>query len=114
MKTPRVYQIEYNKLEVVREDITKGIAGFSLIPSGMKATKVVLTTVEPYGEFSLHQDQYHHILYFISGTGECNLGDETHPVGPGTIVEIPAGTLHGYKNRSEVPIQLLTINIQLS
>ena len=37
---------------------------------------------------------YDEVYYVLSGTGTITLGDETHPLRPGTVAVIPAGVPH--------------------
>jgi mannose-6-phosphate isomerase-like protein (cupin superfamily) len=37
---------------------------------------------------------YDEVYYVLSGTGTITLGDETHPLRPGTVTVIPAGVPH--------------------
>ncbi|MBD3158515.1 MAG: cupin domain-containing protein [Candidatus Lokiarchaeota archaeon] len=97
--------------EVVRDEITEGVVGFPLVTAFSSGTKVTLTRVKPQGEFSEHRDDYHHVLYFISGNGVGWLEDEEYGIMPGRLVQIPKGTLHGYRNDSGETMTLLTINI---
>jgi mannose-6-phosphate isomerase-like protein (cupin superfamily) len=41
----------------------------------------------------LHQG-YDEVYYVLSGTGTITLGQEVHPLRPGSVVVIPAGVLH--------------------
>lgn len=65
----RIKLVAKADFEAVREDITEGVVGFPLVPGLSAQTKITLTQVEPKGEFSEHRDEYHHVLYFISGNG---------------------------------------------
>ncbi|MDF1540058.1 MAG: cupin domain-containing protein [Candidatus Thorarchaeota archaeon] len=114
MKEIGIYNMNEISMNEIRKDLTKNISGHSLIPEGLTSTKVVITKVGYDGEFSMHQDGYHHIFYFISGTGIGRVGSDEYIIRPGTIVEVPAGTLHSYKNTSEEPLFLVTINIPVS
>ena len=95
----------------IRKDLTKGVYGLPLIPEELSTTKVTLTKVQPYGEFSSHVDDYHHVFYFIKGQGIGWIDEEKYDVMPGRIVEIPAGVPHGYQNTTQENMLLITINI---
>jgi mannose-6-phosphate isomerase-like protein (cupin superfamily) len=114
VKESRIYDMNKIDLIGIRKDLTEKISGHTLIPEGLTSTKVMITRVGPNGEFSPHQDDYHHVFYFISGTGVGQVGLEEYTIRPGTIVEVPAGTLHAYKNTSDEPLFLVTINIPVS
>jgi quercetin dioxygenase-like cupin family protein len=107
----RVYHLEGSDWKVIRPDLTKGIMGKGLVPKGTKDIDVTVTRVEPGGEFPLHQDPYHHIFYVFEGKGDVRFAEDVHTIGPGTIVEVPAGEVHGYRNKGDKEMILLTINI---
>lgn len=107
----RVYDLTESSFIPTRKDIAEKIVGVHLIPNGLSEVKVTLNQVEPGGEFPQHKDPYHHVFYFISGTGLGWLGDETYDIKPGRVVQVPAGVLHGYKNTSNETLQLITMNI---
>ncbi|MFX0212101.1 MAG: cupin domain-containing protein [Candidatus Hodarchaeota archaeon] len=99
--------------QAVREELTKGVYGKGLNRSDMTEIKMVLTKVEPSGEFPLHKDKYHHVFYFLKGIGKGWLGDKSYEIKPGLAVEVPAGELHGYKNTSGENLLLITLNIPI-
>ena len=45
------------------------------------------------GTSHLHEG-YHEVYYVLAGTGTITLGQETHPLRPGSVAVIPAGVLH--------------------
>ncbi|MHA2374071.1 MAG: cupin domain-containing protein [Candidatus Thorarchaeota archaeon] len=110
----RIYDIEEQDFAVTRRSLAEGVSGLSLIPRELANFKLTLTKVEPGGKFSTHRDEYHHVLYFISGIGIGWLEEEQYDIKPGRIAEIPAGTLHGYMNSSNETMTLITVNIPQS
>lgn len=114
MKTSRIYNLNDEIMSEIRKELTEKISGHSLIPEGLSTTRVAITKVDADGEFSIHRDMYHHVLYCFSGIGVGLIDTEEYDFRPGTIVEIPAGTPHGYKNTSDEPLFLVTINIPVS
>lgn len=58
-----------------------------------------------------HPEPYDEFYYVISGRALLRLGDppETYDVGPGTVVFIPAGTLHGLENIGDEDFEILTV-----
>ncbi len=102
---------EEHELVPIRKSVTSGVSGMSLIPKDVTGFKVTLTHVSPGGKFHMHEDEYHHVFYVVSGNGEICLENETHTVGPGTIVRIPSKTLHGYQNTSNQLLKIIMINI---
>jgi len=107
----KVYRLEDGDWKAIRPDLTKGIVGKGLVPKGTKHADVTVTRVEPGGGFSLHRDLYHHVLYIFQGKGEVRLGEDIYPIGPQTVVEVPAGEVHAYSNNGDKEMILLTINI---
>jgi mannose-6-phosphate isomerase-like protein (cupin superfamily) len=107
----RIYHITDQKFTATRKTLTKGVYGVSLISEDLSPTIATLTKVEPNGEFSTHIDEYHHLFYFIKGKGVGYLDDEVYKIEPGLVVEIPAGTSHGYQNTSKERMLLITMNI---
>ncbi|MFW9847677.1 MAG: cupin domain-containing protein [Candidatus Thorarchaeota archaeon] len=111
MKEPRIYVPKSDQYMPTRKDLTRLITGFPLLPEGFTATKIMLTKVAPNGEFSSHVDEYHHVFYFISGQGRGHVDNRYYDIVPQTIVEVPAGIVHGYQNLGSEPMQLVSINI---
>jgi quercetin dioxygenase-like cupin family protein len=106
-----VHRLEKFDWKPIRPGVTKGIVGKALLPKGTKDAEVTVTRVEPGGEFSLHHDPYHHVFYIFQGKGEVRLGENVYPIGPETIVEVPAGEVHAYRNKGDAEMILLTLNI---
>ena len=85
----------------------------SLLPIDWSKVKILLTKVEPGGEFPEHIDNYHHVMYFIKGEGKAILDRKSIEIRPNLLLEIPAGTNHGYKNTGGDDLILITVNIPL-
>jgi mannose-6-phosphate isomerase-like protein (cupin superfamily) len=49
------------------------------------------------------------IVYVIEGEADLRIGAERRTAGPGTIVVIPAGTLHHVRSVGAVPLFFLTV-----
>jgi mannose-6-phosphate isomerase-like protein (cupin superfamily) len=49
------------------------------------------------------------IVYVIEGEAELRLGKECCVVGPGTVITIPAGTLHHVRSVGSVALFFLTV-----
>jgi mannose-6-phosphate isomerase-like protein (cupin superfamily) len=107
----RIRDITDQEFTATRKNLTKGVHGIDLISDDLSSIKVTLTRVMPQGEFSPHKDDYHHVFYFIEGQGIGLLDDEEYIIKPNRIVDIPAGTLHGYRNTSKKNMHLITLNI---
>lgn len=92
----------------VRPEITQGVSGKVLLAG---PTRAVLTRVEPGGRFMPHRDSYGHLFYILAGHGEVSAGAERRAVGPGAVVRIGAGELHGYENTGESDLLLISLNL---
>ena len=109
--TKRVYHLAVSDWKPIRPELTEGIVGKGLAPNGTRNIDVTVTRVQPDGGFSLHVDPYHHVLYIFQGKGEIRLGEDVYPIGPETVVEVPAGEVHAYRNKGDTEMILLTLNI---
>jgi quercetin dioxygenase-like cupin family protein len=92
----------------VRPEITRDVSGKILLDG---PTKAVLTRVAPGGRFAPHRDPYAHLFYILEGEGRVLAGTEERAVGPGSVVRVPAGELHGYENTGTEEIILLSLNL---
>ena len=43
------------------------------------------------------------MMYIMTGHGECTIGDETHKIGPDTLMICPAGIPHDIRNHGDEP-----------
>jgi len=51
-----------------------------------------------------HRHDHHDLVVVIlEGHGSMRLGDEERPVGPGSILYVPRGTVHAFRNASDAP-----------
>lgn len=94
--------------KAVRPEITRDVSGKTLFDGNAKA---VLTRVAPGGRFAPHRDPYAHLFYFLEGEGKVLAGTEEREVGPGSVVRIRAGELHGYENSGKEELVLLSLNL---
>jgi quercetin dioxygenase-like cupin family protein len=92
----------------VRPEITRDVSGKILLNG---PTKAVLTRVAPGGRFAPHRDPYAHLFYILEGEGRVSAGTEERAVGPGSVVRVPAGELHGYENTGTEEMILLSLNL---
>jgi len=69
-----------------------------------------LFKVEPGGEFPRHRHPHAHVLYFLSGEGECWVGKKQYNAKPGDVALIQANEEHGYKNTSGTDMLLVVLN----
>lgn len=111
VREAKISTIDDSNLNPVRGDITKDIVGRSLIPESLSKTSVTYTKVGPSGRFEEHVDDYHHVLLFPHGHGILYIDKHEYAIEEGMLVEIPAGTPHGYQNITDEDMLLITINI---
>jgi mannose-6-phosphate isomerase-like protein (cupin superfamily) len=72
--------------------------------------QVVLMTIPTGGEIGEEvHDHVDQVLAFVEGRGEAILDGETGPVGPGSLVFVPAGTRHNFRNTGDSPLRLWTV-----
>jgi mannose-6-phosphate isomerase-like protein (cupin superfamily) len=72
-------------------------------------SQVVLMSIRPgedIGKESHHVDQ---LLLFVEGSGDAYLDGARSTVGEGSLVVVPAGTVHNFYNTGRKPLKLVTI-----
>ncbi len=108
--TEKQFTIGDNVQHFTIEDIARENPDFRKTIWTGKYSQIVLMTVPVGGEIG---DEVHEttdqILTFVSGTGEADLADETHAIGPGDQCAVPAGTQHNFRNTGDEPLVLYTI-----
>jgi len=72
-------------------------------------TQLVLMSVQPGDDIGLEIHDLDQVLCFVSGTGYSVLAGKRSPVGPGTVVVVPAGTEHNFVNTGSEPLKLFTV-----
>ena len=56
-----------------------------------------------------HTHDFDEIVTIVSGTAEVWIGSERQTVGGETSIFVPAGTVHGFRNNGNDPLQLLGV-----
>ncbi len=74
-----------------------------------KHSQVVLMSVEPGDDIGEETHEGDQILYFVEGEGEAKLGAKTSKVHAGSLVSVPAGTVHNFTNTGDTPLKLYTV-----
>lgn len=80
----------------------------------IEAADIQLTenTYSPGGYHDEHaHDDLTQVYYFLAGTTEVTVGDETDIVGPGGVAYIPAETPHSTRVVGDEAVRLLIISI---
>lgn len=73
-------------------------------------SQVVVMSIPPDGEIGeeVHPD-VDQVLVFVSGEGAAILDGERSRIGPGRLVQVPAGTRHNFVNTGPTDLRLYTI-----
>jgi mannose-6-phosphate isomerase-like protein (cupin superfamily) len=75
-----------------------------------KHSQVVLMSILPGEDIGreVHEgvDQ---VLVFVKGSGQAVVGGETHDIGSGDMVAVPAGREHNFTNTGEEALKLFTV-----
>lgn len=61
-----------------------------------------------YVEEHAHDDA-EQIYYVMSGAGEARCGDERRTVGPGSVIFVPIGAVHGLLNTGEDDLRFVIV-----
>jgi quercetin dioxygenase-like cupin family protein len=67
---------------------------------------VFVEEVAPGDRIPLHEHVEDEVFFVDAGTGEITLGGDVQPVGPGSIVFIPARVVHGTRNLGDEPLRI--------
>lgn len=97
--------------EPVRPDVASGVYGKTLLADGIK---IALTRVTVNGKFDMHQDNYGHLFYFLSGEGLVSVEDKQYQAVSGLVVRVAAGEAHAYENKGNQDLMLISVNIPTS
>ncbi len=58
------------------------------------------------GEGHFHAD-YDEVYYVLDGSGTLTVGEETHPLRPGSVAVIPAGCVHALDSATGAPLKFV-------
>ncbi len=61
------------------------------------------------GEQPHRHDRHDLVVVLLRGHGVMRLGDETRPVGEGSVLYVPRGTVHAFTIRSDTPAFAYTL-----
>lgn len=92
----------------VRPELTQGVEGKLLLDG---ATKIVLTRIASGGKFRVHRDPYGHLFHILTGRARVQVGGAFYDLDPGEGVRIAPGELHGYENRGDKEMLLISVNL---
>jgi len=72
-------------------------------------SQVVIMSVEPGDDIGEETHDVDQILYFVAGKGEAVLDGKKSAIAKGSLVAVPAGTLHNFVNTGDEPLKLFTV-----
>ena len=72
-------------------------------------SQLVLMSIEPGDDVGEETHDVDQILVFVQGEGESILDGKHGKIGEGSLVSVPAGTLHNFVNTGSRPLKLYTI-----
>lgn len=95
-----------------REGAAPGLEVYDLVDAtqGSHSLKIGELTMAPNARVPRHiHPNTEEAMIILEGTLEVVLGDQRITAGPGDTVLAPAGTVHGFLNRSQEPARLLFV-----
>ncbi len=96
--------------DIAKEEITAGKATFKqVLISAQEAPHFAMRRfiIEPGGYMPNHTNTVEHEQLVLSGEAEIGIGERVFNVQKDSVVFIPAGTPHWYKNTGRVPFEFL-------
>ncbi len=93
---------------------TEGAAGCRIRclvgePDGAPSFSMRQFEVEPRGYTPLHAHAHEHEVFVLEGSGLVMEGEKEHPLRPGTVVFVPPGTTHQFRNPGSGPLKFLCL-----
>ncbi len=81
------------------EPLLNGLVVKASPKTGTTGSILVEQTFQRGGTTSLHiHDQGDELFYVVSGRGKATLSDKTEVIGPGDVIFVPEGAVHGIEN----------------
>lgn len=99
----RVEDVKKSKIEAGKDASIQILLG----PDEMPNFAMRKFTIEVGGSIPLHTNTLEHEQYVLRGKGQIVLGSETRDVSSGSIVYMPEGIAHSYKNIGDEPFEFL-------
>lgn len=73
-------------------------------------SQVVVMSIPPTGEIGLEtHTELDQVLVVVEGSGSVTLDADVGVIGPGTLIQVPAGTLHNVVNTGSSDLRLYTV-----
>lgn len=91
-------------------ELTKRNAFFREVVATGPHSQVVVMSIPPTGEIGLEtHTELDQVLVVVEGSGSVTLDTEVRAIRPGTLIQIPAGTLHNVVNTGPTDLRLYTV-----
>lgn len=91
-------------------ELTKRNASFREVVATGPHSQVVVMSIPPTGEIGLEtHTELDQVLVVVEGSGSVTLDTEVRAIRPGTLIQIPAGTLHNVVNTGPTDLRLYTV-----
>lgn len=83
---------------------------FQGVASGGVPVSIFVTAYTMGGGPDLHLHPYDEVFLVEQGTAEFTAGDEVRSVNAGHVVVVPAETPHGFKQRGETRLRVVSVH----
>ena len=91
-------------------ELTKGNVFFREVVATGPHSQVVVMSIPPTGEIGLEtHTELDQVLVVVEGSGSVTLDKEVRAIRPGTLIQVPAGTLHNVVNTGPTDLRLYTV-----
>jgi len=91
-------------------ELTKRNAFFREVVATGPHSQVVVMSIPPTGEIGLEtHTELDQVLVVVEGSGSVTLDTEVRAIRPGTLIQVPAGTLHNVVNTGPTDLRLYTV-----
>ena len=91
-------------------ELTKGNTFFREVVATGPHSQVVVMSIPPTGEIGLETHSgLDQVLVVVEGSGSVTLDTEVRAIRPGTLIQVPAGTLHNVVNTGPTDLRLYTV-----
>ncbi len=77
----------------------------------VKGMSVSHCVIAPHGKTDFHDHPGVEMMYIITGSGECQIGDEKFPLHPDVLMVVPPRTMHDMRNYSDESMKLVAMFI---
>ena len=106
-----VRQREEVRREAVKEPGAKKAHIRWLIAEADGAPHFAMREIElgPGGRTPHHSHPWEHEVYILEGSGVVEEGEAERPLGPGSVVFVPGGEEHGFRNTGRGPLRFLCL-----